>query len=290
METALTFACQGETLLGVLSEPASPTDTCMLIVVGGPQYRAGSHRLFVQLARGMAVAGIAALRFDVRGMGDSSGPQRSFETIGDDIAAAIDAAQSAAPGLHRFVLWGLCDGASAALMYLQSHGDHRVAGLCLVNPWVRSAESQARTQVKHYYTQRLRQREFWLKLLSGRVAWSALAGLAANIGAARRPAAPSSTALMSYQDRMAQGLEDFGGPVLLVLSGIDFTAREFEEYATAHPRWPGLLARTQLQRLRLANADHTVSHAGDKFTLVAEIRQWLTTSMAQGVCRPSNGA
>ena len=52
METALTFACQGETLLGVLSEPPSPTDTCMLIVVGGPQYRAGSHRLFVQLARG----------------------------------------------------------------------------------------------------------------------------------------------------------------------------------------------------------------------------------------------
>ena len=275
-ELPLVFDCQGETLVGVLTLPAAASDRCLLIVVGGPQYRAGSHRLFVQLARAAAAAGVAALRFDVRGMGDSSGAQRSFEDLGDDIAAAIDAAQAAAPGLQRFVLWGLCDGASAALMYLHSHGDPRVDGLCLVNPWVRSAQTQARTQVRHYYTQRLRQREFWLKLLSGRVALSALAGLAASLRAALRPAARTApAATLGFQERMARGWEAFPGPVLLVLSGNDFTAREFEEYVAAHAHWQRLLDRPQVQRMALAGADHTVSDGQDKQRLLTEVRQWL---------------
>ena len=44
--------------------------TAVLVVVGGPQVRAGSHRHFVQLARHLATHGHAVMRFDVRGMGD----------------------------------------------------------------------------------------------------------------------------------------------------------------------------------------------------------------------------
>ena len=39
----------------------------MVIVVGGPQYRAGSHRQFTLLARHIAAAGYPVLRFDARG-------------------------------------------------------------------------------------------------------------------------------------------------------------------------------------------------------------------------------
>lgn len=274
-EQALVFDCQGEALVGVLSLPATETDRCLVIVVGGPQYRAGSHRLFVQLARAAAAGGIAALRFDVRGMGDSSGAQRPFEAIGDDIAAALGAAQAAQPALKRFVLWGLCDGASAALLYLDSHRDARIDGLCLVNPWVRSAQSQARTQVKHYYLQRLRQQEFWTKLLSGRVAWKALSGLALSLRAATQTAARTPAAAPTYQDRMARGLERFTGPVLLVLSGEDYTAREFEEYVAAQPHWQLLLARPQLRRHDLQGADHTVSDSNQKGLLLATNLGWL---------------
>ncbi len=280
METALTFACQGETLLGVLSEPPSPTDTCMLIVVGGPQYRAGSHRLFVQLARGMAEAGIAALRFDVRGMGDSSGPQRSFEAISDDIRAAIDAAQRHQPHFKRFVLWGLCDGASAALMVLGQRPDPRIAGLCLVNPWVRSVTSEARTRVKHYYLQRLQQKDFWLKLFSGKVAGAAVGGLArsamAAFGSTATPTTPGdSGAGLPYQDRMAMGWAAFTGPTLLVLSGNDYTAKEFIEYTAQHPRWLALLARPAVRRLDFEQADHTLSKPADKARLLGALREWL---------------
>ena len=51
------------------------------------------------------------MRFDYRGMGDSTGDVRPFDDINDDIAAAIDEFFRQVPGLERVVLWGLCDGA-----------------------------------------------------------------------------------------------------------------------------------------------------------------------------------
>ena len=98
------------------------------------------------MARALAAAGYPVLRFDVRGMGDSSGPLHDFLDQTPDVAAAIEALCREA-GVQRVMLWGLCDGASAALLYLHERPDPRVAGLCLLNPWVRSAQSLARTQV-----------------------------------------------------------------------------------------------------------------------------------------------
>jgi exosortase A-associated hydrolase 1 len=177
-EAILTIDCQGEQLTGVLSTPqADQAETGVLVVVGGPQYRIGSHRQFVLLARRLAASGYDCLRFDVRGMGDSGGAWHSFEQLDADIDAALDALCAARPMLRRVVLWGLCDGASAALLKLQVAPDARIAGLVLVNPWVRSALGLARTQLKHYYLQRLLQRSFWRKLLSGQVAGTAFSEL-----------------------------------------------------------------------------------------------------------------
>ncbi len=78
-ETALRFTCADEYLFGILACPERPSDTGVVIVVGGPQTRVGSHRQFVLLSRALAAAGYPVLRFDVRGMGDSSGEQRDFE-------------------------------------------------------------------------------------------------------------------------------------------------------------------------------------------------------------------
>ena len=140
-ERALQFGCDGEALVGILSPAAAPAKRGVLVIVGGPQYRAGSHRQFALLARHLAEQGIPALRFDYRGLGDSSGAARTFEDVGADIRSAIDAFQAAVPGLQEVVLWGLCDGAAAALFY--GHQDPRVAGLVLLNPWARSAAGLA---------------------------------------------------------------------------------------------------------------------------------------------------
>ncbi len=283
-ETVQLLACEGERLIAVLAEPNGPAngDLGVVIVVGGPQYRAGSHRQFVHLARTLATAGTPTLRFDVRGMGDSTGAQRSFEQLTADTGAAIGALLSAQPQLKRVALWGLCDGASAALLYLHERADPCVSALCLLNPWVRSASSLARTHVKHYYRQRLMQREFWGKLVSGRVAGAALRSLWGNLKAARAqpPAAGQAgdlgqAAAADYQTRMAQAWQRFSGPLLLVLSGQDYTAREFTEFVAASPAWRGALSKANVQRHDMPQADHTFSAQADARQLDQAVLTWL---------------
>lgn len=273
-EEALAFACAGERLFGVLARPATPKDVGIVIVVGGPQTRVGSHRQFVLLARSLAGAGYPTLRFDVRGMGDGTGEKRDFEAITPDVAAAIGALQAACPGVARIVLWGLCDAASAILMYLDETHDARVAGICLLNPWVRSAASLAKTQVKHYYGQRLLQKEFWAKLFSGRLnVTNALAEFLGKLGrASARTGEPSR---LTFQDRMLRGFGEFAEPVLLILSGNDYTTKEFLEYTTAVPAWHSPLSRPTLTRVDIEEADHTFSAAAWRGKVESSCIDWL---------------
>lgn len=283
-ELALPFDCMGEQLMGVVSVPGTAaSDLAMLVVVGGPQVRAGSHRQFTLLCRAAAAAGVPAMRFDVRGMGDASGPLHTFEHVAPDIAAALDTLQARLPHVRRVVLWGLCDGASAALMYLQSRRDQRIAGLVLLNPWVRSAQTLARTHIKHYYWQRLRQGDFWRKLLAGGVALRAARDLLANIKASRsRSPGDANAATLPFQQRMLLGAESFDGPVLWVLSGQDLTAREFTDHVAREPRWQRLMGRALHRRLDMPDADHTFSKGPHGEQLVQATVHWLVSDPLPG--------
>ncbi|MFB1029241.1 MAG: hydrolase 1, exosortase A system-associated, partial [Thauera sp.] len=76
-EIAQIFPCEGEELIGILALPETAvTRLGVLVVVGGPQYRVGSHRQFVLLARALAKSGVPCMRFDYRGMGDATGEMR----------------------------------------------------------------------------------------------------------------------------------------------------------------------------------------------------------------------
>jgi len=288
-EEALTFGCAGETLVGVVATPESGDeyDVGVVIVVGGPQVRAGSHRQFTLLARRLAAAGYPVLRFDVRGMGDSTGAPRGFEALDDDIGCAVRALQQRRPSVRRVVLWGLCDGASACLLFLDRDRGVQIAGLGLLNPWVRSDTSLARTHVKHYYLRRLLQAEFWRKLLRGGVARRAAADLMQNLRQAWRRPGVDGTDTASFQQRMARAWADFHGPVLLLLSGNDYTAREFLEYARADPTWRANLERPEMTRIDLVGADHTCSNDADRCRMETATVEWLDTAMAR--CRPTRG-
>ena len=279
-DKALCFVCEGEPLIGILHQPnpARPAQRLgVLIVVGGPQVRVGSHRQFVQVARALADDGYPVLRVDVRGMGDSGGAQRSFEQLTPDIGASVDELLRQCPQLQQVVLWGLCDGASASLLYLaERQGDARIAGLCVLNPWVRSELSLARTQVQHYYTRRLVDPAFWRKLLRGGVRLGAASELLQKLGTAlfKTPAAPGIDAAPFYH-RMAAAWLGFKRPVLLLLSGDDYTAREFSQHAASDPAWSGALSLPGVSRFELAGADHTFSAGSAQAEVIARTRAWL---------------
>lgn len=271
----MVFACESDSVVGVLHSPQATARTVgVVVVVGGPQIRTGSHRQFVQLARAVAAQGYPVLRFDVRGMGDSSGRQRTFEEITPDISAAISELMAAHPQLHGVVLWGLCDGASAALLYWHDTADARIQGLCLLNPWVRSQSSLARTHVKHYYLRRIFQRSFWQKFILGGVRLQAARSLVSNILAAR--ARRGKYEPIGYQTRMASAWSGFSNPILLILSSEDYTAREFETHVAAAPDWRGLLGKSNVILNRIKGADHTFSDQPARLKVEAALVHWLS--------------
>lgn len=279
-ETAILFDCGGDRLVGIVHQPRGGSRRGVLIVVGGPQYRIGSHRQFLLLARSLAAGGLAVMRFDHRGIGDSEGAYLGFEHLHEDIAAALDAFQAHCPDVHEFVLWGLCDAASAILFY--AHSDPRIAGIVLVNPWVRTPESEARTYLRHYYRQRLTDLAAWRRLLTGRLDLrSSIASLVPVIARRLRGSRHGtqtkvgSCAAGALPDRMAEGLGRFQGPVLLIMSGRDLTAREFDDTAKNSPRWRDLLTASRIQRHDLAAADHTLSRQVWRDKLIGWTSDWI---------------
>lgn len=266
-EVPLHFSCHGSELIGVLNLPLQPTRRGVLFIVGGPQYRAGSHRQFTLLGRQLAEQGIAVLRFDYRGMGDSEGAQRDFTSIDDDIRAALDCFLQQAPELDEIVLWGLCDAASAALFY--AHQDKRVTGLILLNPWVRTECGAAKALLKHYYLQRLLDFEFWKKFASGNFnPIHAARSLSQQFHRMLRQksSGPDNveklaplTAMENLPDKMARCLRQFKGQALFILSSIDLTAQEFTDLVESSNDWKKLMSETRITRRELLGANHTFS-------------------------------
>ena len=250
----------------------------MVIVVGGPQYRVGGHRLFVTIARDLSARGVAVLRFDCRGMGDSEGTFPGFTTIETDIEAAINALVRAVPSVTRITLWALCDGASAICLY--AYKDRRVSGVALINPWVRTEAIQARAYLKHYYWRRLTDPSFLHKLAAGEFNFvQAGRSLLANLVHALRrgPEGHSGEAAqqVSLPERMANGIRRFEGPVLIVVAGRDLTAREFDDATRSSKAWREILNSTRVRRHSLGAADHTFSRRVWRDQLTAWTWEWL---------------
>jgi exosortase A-associated hydrolase 1 len=276
VEQPLVFACHESSLVGILHLPeAAPRQVGVVIVVGGPQTRVGSHRQFVLMARDFARAGYPVLRFDYRGMGDSDGEVRTFEQVDDDIRAAVDALCEHCQSLRGVVLFGLCDAASAALIYCTS--DRRLTGLMLANPWVRTTEGEARSYVRHYYGQRLLQASFWRKLVAGEVRLGKavkdfVRSVALSVRANSREA---DQAPRSFLDRMLDGMESFARPVLVLMSERDLTAQEFMDRCRDVDAWRRASARTNLRRVALPGVDHTFSTPGAMAAATAACLAWL---------------
>lgn len=258
-------------MVGILSLPEAPGPRGVLVVTGGPQYRVGSHRQFTLLAAALAARGLPVLRFDLRGMGDSEGSARDYRAAGPDIAGALAQFFAAVPSLREVVLWGLCDGATAAACHAPR--DARVQALVLLNPWVRSEAGLARATLRHYYLPRLLQASFWRKLARGGVR------LGASLASLRQVAAASQGAAAQEPDApapaMLRALTQFQGKVLLILSGDDLGAREWSALLAADARWRAVAARAQWTQAQVDGANHTFASAAWRADVEQLCARWL---------------
>lgn len=136
----------GDGLFGILCEPAAAPAAdnadaarrrpAVLLLNSGATHHVGSGRMSVRLARRLAARGMASLRIDTGGIGDSASRSGRGDNLVycrdgvDDARAALD--WLAGRGYRRFVAVGLCAGAALALHTTLADG--RVVGLAMVNP------------------------------------------------------------------------------------------------------------------------------------------------------------
>ena len=133
-ETAVCFGADGRNV-GILCRPLSHAGApvAALLLHEGSSHHIGNGRAYVALARRLARSGIASLRMDLTGMGDSraDGPRSPYfdpERRGEAVAG-IDRLVEA--GYARVVTFGLCSGADIA--FQAGLADDRVAGIILIN-------------------------------------------------------------------------------------------------------------------------------------------------------------
>lgn len=285
-DRAIRFSCNDAWLYGILSLPEHPLARGILILVGGPQYRAGSHRQFTLLARHLAAHGVPVMRFDYQGMGDSEGNAKSFEDVDDDLSHAIDRFFQETPSLKELVIWGLCDAASAALFY--AYRDPRVTGLVLLNPWVRTDSGIAKAYLKHYYLGRLIAPDLWQKIRQGNFDYATAArSVSKLLGQAFAPGKSSATdqnthhedihGHASLPDRMFAGFSRFKGKVLLIMSGNDLTAQEFTDLIGASPQWQMLMRSAAIQRIDLPDANHTFARKDWRDQVASRTMEWISS-------------
>lgn len=212
----LTFACEGEILVGTLDD--APGDSGLLILSGGNEIRAGAFAGQARLAAQVAEAGHPVFRFDRRGVGDSCGANRGFRESAPDIVAALAAFRAERPGLARVVAFGNCDAASALMLA----GGAGCDGLVLANPWTIENDDGAlpAVAIRARYAGKLRNPRELARLATGKVSLRKLAG---GLRRALRPAAPAG----SLTDDMRAGLARFEGPVRILVAERDRTGQAF---------------------------------------------------------------
>lgn len=286
VESAVVIHAGDHQLAGVLHQAEQPKDVAVLVIVGGPQTRIGSHRQFVLLARQLALGGYSTMRFDYYGMGDSEGEQSNYLDVSDDVGAAIEKLKSET-GAKRVVLWGLCDAVTSSLLYCLRKDCADIAGIIMLNPWVRSEQTEAQAMAKHYYLQRLRDPAFWRKLLRFDVNFNDSFGsliriLRSALKGASAPAEPQgieATTAENYVTHMLAGLQKYRGRVLLVLSGDDLTASEFQVLVKGSDAWQSALDKTVTQTVHMHDANHTFSTATWREQVEKACLAWLDNTI-----------
>jgi pimeloyl-ACP methyl ester carboxylesterase len=180
-EEPISFGPEGR-LCGVITRPTGrrPGPLGVIFLNVGSIHRIGPNRMYVRMARRWAAEGIASLRFDLSGLGESQPRAGQPENVlyredaPDDVRAAMTALHERA-GAERFLLAGLCSGAYVA--YHSAQADARVAAQVLINPqtyrW--RAEDGLKIQTRasfrssRFYNRAALRTETWKRLLRGEI-------------------------------------------------------------------------------------------------------------------------
>jgi len=121
-------------LRGTLTSPAERGPVPALVVAHGAAFGLGAARIYTQLLEPALAEGVAVLRYDRRGEGESTGSpgDATLDDLADDLLACVRALQGK-PGIRsdRVGLWGISQGGWVAA--LAAAADPSIAGIVAVS-------------------------------------------------------------------------------------------------------------------------------------------------------------
>jgi hypothetical protein len=265
-------------IFGVLCQPAQGRpDLAVIITNSGRDPHYGSCRQSVTFSRQLAKVGIAALRMDFAGLGDSLGPTGRDHLLTPmfesdrlpEIRGAIDALERL--GYRRFAAQGLCAGAYHSLQAALS--EPRLSALLLVNIPLFTLPGQVvmnyltyRGSTLAHYIERLFSIDGLKKLIGGRVdIVNILRGQIAQAKVRTAAKVQDVASKVGMADkrtpahRMMAELSARGVRTLFLFSEgqseIDAFAQEFGSHGEGLASYPGMEMRV------IQHMDHDMSHA-----------------------------
>lgn len=171
---------EGKTIFGVLTTPTSKQPSRGLVLLNNAAgHHVGPHAMWTQIARHLALDGIAVLRADLHGLGDSSLPadvapyhDYSLDRI-PDVAALVGFMGQR--GISDVAVGGLCSGAHLAYHFAAQARPRQLKQVILINPQTFSWSEGDSLDVSplddayaaEYYRSSLASPDKWLKLLRG---------------------------------------------------------------------------------------------------------------------------
>jgi pimeloyl-ACP methyl ester carboxylesterase len=273
----------GESLMGILTTPRELRAGAphVVLVNAGIVHRVGPNRVYVDMARALAMRGFPVLRFDLSGLGDSDAASTApslGESAVADVRSAFDFLKSTRQATD-FIISGLCLGANYS--FLAALADERVSGVMVLDPTVprtpRGRLVHLGRRAMHLATLRevvTLRHPMWRRSLA-RLRQAAVPEFALDWGEQRLGADTvlperdiAQNALQRLIDRRVQLMLVFTGGVNHVYNYRD----------QLFDLLPGIDFRQQLRLEYMPNTDHAVSDRASRASLLDAISDWAATT------------
>ncbi len=295
-EEIFSFTAGTRRLHGILHLPAQ--GRCQEAVIfshGWSGNRCGPANLLTELARALAAAGYAVLRFDFGGRGESEGEglETTLLTMADDLCAATQALKKHL-GHKKILYLGLCSGANVIIGTLKRLPEAKKLLLLSVYPFS-DGDTFARdlNRTVHFlqvYWQKACQGDTWKRLFSGDVrlkqVLKVILGPLFRRGENRKKEGPAVTpkTLSGIKAAAQEGRKDINKapkthlhnlrpdlPTLFIYGSEDPDAQPAEKYYHGHAQENNLPATFRT----LVGANHNFSSLDWRRQLIHELLSFL---------------
>lgn len=290
LERAVQFGVRA-LLSGIVTEPeaqrAREGAPILLMINSGILHKVGSCRLHVQIARALAEEGIASLRFDLSGLGDSDVRRDALPFEESSVLETREAMDylERTKGATRFLLAGLCSGSDVA--HMTALADDRVIGMGSID--ARSHETFG--YWRRHYASRVLSAAAWRRWLKARFGGGA--ATSGDIGTAdagpdqQSFEVPMYVRIMPPRDTLAAELRQLVSRDLRLLyvftDGLDYYNHEGQHRSAFHDVPFG----GRMRECHLRGADHIVTDLAMQRRVVDLHVQWALAAAEE--CRAAAG-